>query len=439
MNNKPSLGSKVLTIGFCTLLVLMTVAAFVYLLVGPDFLTPDEYQQLYGTNAPQPTGPSNPTIDYEALLYEANMQDLLDYLQELGYIDQENLIPMSPIGTDNWICDGLNLIWWDVENLVEGTEAYDYWQEYQENGFIIFGGTVYTPTQNGPFAVKVLDKFAGNEKQLLEDYTNFGKYLYEKNGGGASVDLSAEYEKALWNGTLEDIFEYLEEKGYIEPDTKQLLTTIGTENWVINGLEIMWWDVDNLVEGTEPYDYWNEFEENGFIIFGGSVYAPTRYGPYAIWVGSKFEGDSNQLTADMQALGQYLYEKYGGSQDLSAEYEKALANATMDDLLLYLEERGHIEADTKQRLTTVGTENWVVNNIELQWWDVNNLVEGTQVYNYWQEYQQNGFIILDGSVYAPSCYGSFAVQLQADFDGDADRLKADMEAFGQYLYEKNAG
>lgn len=311
MNNKTSLGSKVLTIGFCTLLVLMTIAAFVYLLVGPDFLTPDEYQQLYGTTAPQPSGPSNPAIDYEALLYEADMQDLLDYLQELGYIDQENKIPMSTIGTDNWVCDGLDVIWWDVDNLTEGTEPYDYWQEYQENGFIIFGGQIYAPVANGPFAIHVLAGFAGDVNQLMEDFANFAQN-YLARGLEAPVDLTAEYEKALWNGTLEDIFEYLEEKGYIEPDTKQLLTTIGTENWLINGLEITWWDVDNLVEGTEPYDYWNEFEENGFIIFGGSVYAPTRYGPYAIWVGSKFEGDSNQLTADMQALGQYLYEKNAG-------------------------------------------------------------------------------------------------------------------------------
>lgn len=435
MNNKTSLGSKVLTIGFCTLLVLMTIAAFVYLLVGPDFLTPDEYQQLYGTTAPQPSGPSNPAIDYEALLYEADMQDLLDYLQELGYIDQENKIPMSPIGTDNWVCDGLDLIWWDVDNLTEGTEPYDYWQEYQENGFIIFGGQIYAPVANGPFAIHVLAGFAGDVNQLMEDFANFAQN-YLARGLEAPVDLTAEYEKALWNGTLEDIFEYLEEKGYIEPDTKQLLTTIGTENWLINGLEIMWWDVDNLVEGTEPYDYWNEFEENGFIIFGGSVYAPTRYGPYAIWVGSKFEGDSNQLTADMQALGQYLYEKYGGSQDMTATYQQLVNDASFQDLLDYLEEKGHIDPSHKKELTDMCNENWNCDGLDLKWWDVDNLVEGTAYYNNWVEFQENGFIVFGGTIYSPTFNGPFAIHVNSDFAGNTNQLMDDFANFGAYLYQK---
>ena len=305
MENKTSLGSKILTVAFCLLLVGLTIFAFIYLLTGPDFLSPKEYQELYGT---EPTQPSQGSIDYDALLAEATMQDMLDYLTDKGYINQENMIPMSVIGTDNWICDGLDLIWWDVANLVEGTEPYDYWTQHQENGFILYAGTIYAPTLYGPFGINVNSDFAGDPNRLDADMKVFGQWLYAKYGGG-EMDLTAEYEKALWAGTYEELEAYLAEKGYIEPETRELLTTIGTENWLINGLDLMWWDVENLEEGTEPYQYWQEFEENGFIIFGGNIYAPYRYGPYAIYINVSFAGDADQLNADMKVFGQWLYEK----------------------------------------------------------------------------------------------------------------------------------
>lgn len=303
-NNKTSLGSKILTIAFCSLMVVLTIAAFIYLMTAPDFMSPKDYQALYGTQA---TEPSQGPVDYDALLFEATMQDLLDYLTEKGHINQENKIPMSIIGTENWICDGLDLMWWDVPNLVEGTEPYDYWSQMQADGFIIFGGSIYAPTLYGSFGINVLSNFASDPDQLAADMKDFGQWLYEKNGG--AVDLTAEYEKALWAGTYEDLEAYLAEKGYIQPDSRQLLSTVGTENWLINDLELIWWDVENLEEGTEPYDYWQEYTENGFVIFGGMIYAPTQYGPYVIYVRPEFAGNPDQLTADMQAFGQYLYEK----------------------------------------------------------------------------------------------------------------------------------
>lgn len=302
-NNKTSLGSKIITVAFCAVLIAMTIGAFIYLLTGPDFMSPKQYQELYGIEATQPSGP----IDYDALLFEATMQDMLDYLTEKGHINQENKIPMSIVGTDNWICDGLDLMWWDVANLVEGTEPHDYWTQFQENGFIIYGTSIYAPTLYGPFGINVLVDFAGDPNQLDADMKVFGQWLYEKYGGG--VDLTAEYEKALWAGTYEELEAYLAEKGYIQPDSRQLLSTVGTENWLYGGLELLWWDVENLQEGTEPYTYWQEYQQNGFIIFGGSVYAPVQYGPYAIFVRPAFDGDTDQLDADMKAFGQYLYEK----------------------------------------------------------------------------------------------------------------------------------
>ena len=311
-NNKTSLSSKIITIAFCVLMVVLTVAAFIYLLTGPDFLTPQEYLEL---NPPPTTTVPEGEIDYTALyqeaLYMGNMQDLFDYLQELGYIDPANKIPMSTIGTDNWICDGLDMMWWDVENLEEGTEPYDYWSQVQENGFMIFAGYIYAPKIIGPYGYNVLVDFAGDPNQLDADMQNFGKWLYEKYVG-EPVDLTAEYEKALWAANMDDLLAYLEEKGYIKAENKLLLTTIGTENWLIDGIELIWWDVENLQEGTEPYDYWNEYQQNTFILFGGAIYAPTPYGPFGVYTRADFAGDTKQLEADMKAFGQWLYEKNQG-------------------------------------------------------------------------------------------------------------------------------
>lgn len=304
-NNKSSLGSKIITVAFCILLVALTIFAFIYLLTGPDFMSPKDYQAQFGTEPPQASqGP----IDYDALLYDAVMQDMLDYLTEKGHIDQTNKIPMSIVGTDNWICDGLDLMWWDVANLVEGTEPYDFWNQMQTNGFMIYGELIYAPVLYGPFGIHVLADFAGDPNQLDADMKVFGQWLYAKYGGG-EVDLTAEYEKALWAGTYEDLETYLAEKGYIQPENRQLLTTVATTNWLYGSLELLWWDVENLEEGTDPYNYWQEYSENGFVIFGGSIYAPKQYGPYALFIRPNFDGDTDQLDADMLAFGQWLYEK----------------------------------------------------------------------------------------------------------------------------------
>ena len=282
MENKKnsSLLNKIVTIGFCALLVSMTIAAFIYLSVGPDFTKPTVQKPT------QPTGNGN--VDYEKLLWESDMEDLLNYLEKKGHITQADKIPMSTIGTDNWICNGIDLIWWDVDNLVEGTEEYEYWQQFQTDGFIIFGGTVYAPTLNGPFGIYATGNFPGDADQLYADFANF---VYEYYAGAEPEDVS----RKVWEYDMDDLLTYLDAEGFIEKDGKQLLSTIGTENWVCNGVDLIWWDVDNLVEGTEEYEYWQQFQSDGFIIYGSMVYAPVFNGPFAICATGNFSGDTDAL------------------------------------------------------------------------------------------------------------------------------------------------
>ncbi len=156
-----SLGTKLFTAIFSGLLVVLMIASFIMLALIPDFVSPGKNAQL---NA-------------DELIWYCNMDDLFDYFEEKGLMKKSERILMSPIGTENWICNNVDMIWWDVDNLAEGTEPYNYWQEYKENEYqyIIFGGAVYSPRSNGPFAVNVLPKYPGNTNDFYEAFMAFPK------------------------------------------------------------------------------------------------------------------------------------------------------------------------------------------------------------------------------------------------------------------------
>ena len=108
--------------------------------------------------------------------WDLNMDDLKAYFIQCGFAtDDSSFTLMTTIGTENWICDHIDMIWWDVDNLVEGTEAYDYWKQYTEEGYIYFGGIAYVPVQNGPFAIKVNAGCASDANVVYEAFANFAK------------------------------------------------------------------------------------------------------------------------------------------------------------------------------------------------------------------------------------------------------------------------
>lgn len=156
-----TLGTKIFTAIFSGLLVVLMVASFIMLSVIPDFISPGENAQL---NA-------------DELIWYCNMDDLFDYFEEKGFMKKSDRIPMSVIGTENWICNGIDMIWWDVDNLAEDSEPYDYWEEYKENDYlyIIFGGSVYSPRSNGPFAVWVGPKYPNNTNDFYDAFMAFPK------------------------------------------------------------------------------------------------------------------------------------------------------------------------------------------------------------------------------------------------------------------------
>lgn len=144
---------------FCVILAGLMVASCVYLITGPDFVPPEEVSS-GGTNADSP-------------IWDCTMEDLVDYLDEKGFVDKDDYFLMSEIGTENRIYNGIDIIWWDVDNLVEGTYPYDTWQEINENGYILFAGTVYCPIINGPFGISANIDFPGDVNELQKAFQEF--------------------------------------------------------------------------------------------------------------------------------------------------------------------------------------------------------------------------------------------------------------------------
>lgn len=169
MATKQSLGSKIFTGVFSLLLVVLLIVLLIYVAAfAEDFTEPEASEEV--------------EIDDDVWNYD--MDDLFDYFEECGFMEKDDRQLMSTVGTENWICNGVDMIWWDVENLAEGTEEYDYWYELQENDniYIMYANTVYTLSVNGPFAIHINSTYPGSSSELTEAF-----YAFPSAWSGAQV------------------------------------------------------------------------------------------------------------------------------------------------------------------------------------------------------------------------------------------------------------
>ncbi len=143
----------------CVILTGMMAFAFVYLLNAPDFVPP--------TAPPAPQGP-------ETSIWDCSVEDMIDFLDAQGFLNKDEYDLMVEIGTENRIYNGIDFIWWDVENLAEGTEAYKNWQQISNDGYILIGDSiVYSPILNGPFAICATEDFPGDTDALYAAFAAF--------------------------------------------------------------------------------------------------------------------------------------------------------------------------------------------------------------------------------------------------------------------------
>lgn len=105
-------------------------------------------------------------------------------------------------------------------------------------------------------------------------------------------------------------------------------------------------------------------------------------------------------------------------------------NASYDDLIAYLQEKGFI--GTKSDLLTEGiaTEARLYDNVEIYWWDLENLQEDSPEYEAWQSMQNDGYILLFGQyTFVPIMNGPFGIYIQDIYKGDSKALRAAFEEF----------
>ncbi|MGN1234984.1 MAG: hypothetical protein ACI4U2_03275, partial [Christensenellaceae bacterium] len=91
---KTSKGTKIFTFVYVLLLIVLLIFASIYVAMAPDFVKPNN---------------SGSGGDTDATIWEYNMDDLFAYFEEHGVMKKADRTPMTTIGTENWICNGVDM------------------------------------------------------------------------------------------------------------------------------------------------------------------------------------------------------------------------------------------------------------------------------------------------------------------------------------------
>lgn len=154
---------KRFTIIFSVLLVLGFAGMLAYVNAAPDFVPP--------------AGLAGEGEDPNAPVWDMTMDDMLDYLEEKGFLQRDKVGPLSAgVGTEGYNFDGAEIYWWDVENLEEGSDEAAAFASMNAEGIIdVYGsGSIMAITPNGPFGLAV-SCYEGDADALMEAFKVFGR------------------------------------------------------------------------------------------------------------------------------------------------------------------------------------------------------------------------------------------------------------------------
>lgn len=252
---KTSNGAKAFTIAFCTLLAVLLIGSIIFLTTSPDFMKPLTFK-----------------IDNDS--YGYTLDEFAAYLQEKEALPagEGTAETIEGVAEAKRYGDTL-LIRYDTEDAAWKTIA-NIGNDTLENGewMVVYGqfGVSNVDPQNTDSICKTLEAFP------MEFSGNHGN-------------------KTVWDCTFEEFKAYMIEKGIFLENNWTLMMTIGTESWINNGIDIMWWDVPGLVDGTEESDYWNSMQEDGYMMIGDYVYLPQLNGPFGIHVNGNCPLDADYV------------------------------------------------------------------------------------------------------------------------------------------------
>lgn len=118
-------------------------------------------------------------------------------------------------------------------------------------------------------------------------------------------DSGLDENSPIWKMTMEDLITYFQENGMLSSASYDLLSDgVATEARLYDGLEVYWWDIDNLKEGSDEYISYKSLKEEGFIDLWGSgnIMSPELHGPFAI-LSTRYEGDAKKLSEIFKKFG----------------------------------------------------------------------------------------------------------------------------------------
>ncbi len=307
---------KRFTIIFSILLVVAFIGTLAFVAASPDFVDP-------GAEDPSGTPKDSP-------VWNMTMDDLIDYLEAKGLWNSDEMLPLAEgVATEAYLYNTCEIYWWDVDNLEEGSMEKAAYED-GENINLYGQGHIMNVTRNGPFAINT-SFYTGDVAAMLDAFKAFG-----------SEDSSND---PVWTMTLDDLVAYLEEKGYVDPSTRaQLASGVASDMINVSGLEMAWWDLENLDESSEEYRVYQELQEGTGVvtIYGSVAYSLTGNGPFGLHVNPDFAGDVNQLMEDFKAFG---HDSSGSSSGSSDDRSAPVWSATLDDLAAYLAENGCVDAN----------------------------------------------------------------------------------------------
>lgn len=172
---------KKITISFILLLVLATAGALVFVGLSPDFVEPNTLNEQEGLAADNP-------------VWDKTLDDLAAYLVDQGVLSSDEYAPLSEgIATTARSYSGLELYWWDLESLQEGTNEYNAYIGARDDGAIdLWGSGAMMPVTavRGPFALNITSAYTGDAAKAEEAFRSFCAEDGQTEGGSSHADTN---------------------------------------------------------------------------------------------------------------------------------------------------------------------------------------------------------------------------------------------------------
>lgn len=249
--------ARIATIGFVTLLAGLFVAAVCYLLTAKDFVKPISF-----------------AVDRAS--YEYSMDEFADFLRETGYMTETEY---SARETER---DGIEearnyggtiVMKWDVSVADKESPFYEEWSRISSVGnFTLKDGTLMV--NYGIFAVSYKEM---DETDTKEKYNVLNSFPTAYTG------CHSRY--TVWDYSMDNLLDYFIQCGFFTEDDILNMAPVATDNKIADHIDMMWFDVPNLVDGNEDAEYWRQMQEDGYMyLYGHTIYVPVMNGPFAVWV-----------------------------------------------------------------------------------------------------------------------------------------------------------